>query len=47
MESPEEHPERTELPEKARRAILTIRIVMAVMILAPTVLAWLTGGLRF
>ena len=47
MESSEDHPERPELPEKAQRAILTSRIVMAVMILAPIVLAWLTGGLRF
>jgi len=36
-----------ELPPKARRSVRMIRIAMAVMILVPFLLLWLTGAIRF
>jgi hypothetical protein len=50
METSEKHtkcPEHLELPEPALRTILTIRIVMAVLILVPMILVWLRGGFCF
>lgn len=47
MNSVEQPAEPQELPIKARRVIIAIRIVMAVMIITPFVLVWLTGAIKF
>jgi len=36
-----------ELPPKSRRAVRIIYIAMAIFILLPFVLVWLTGAFRF
>lgn len=36
-----------ELPLKARRVVFAIRIAMAVMIVTPFIVAWLTGAVKF
>lgn len=47
MQSTDQPPNSRELPPKARRAVRMIYIAMAVMILLPFILIWLTGSLRF
>jgi hypothetical protein len=47
MESPEEPPNREELPRRARRAVRIIYLGMAIFILLPFLLVWLTGSIRF
>ena len=47
MESTDQAPRQHELPPKARRAVRVIYIAMAVMILLPFLLVWLTGAISF
>lgn len=47
MNSEEQPAEHQELPTKARRVIFMIRVAMAVMIVTPFVLVWLTAALKF
>jgi hypothetical protein len=45
MESPNQSHHQHELPPKARRVVCIIYIAMAVMILLPFLLVWLTGAI--
>jgi hypothetical protein len=47
MELPEEPPVSKGLPLRARRAIRIIYLGMAIFILLPFLLVWLTGSIRF
>jgi hypothetical protein len=47
METPEEPPAPEELPRRARRAVRIIYLGMAIFILLPFLLVWLTGSIRF
>jgi hypothetical protein len=44
---PESRPARKDLPPKAQRAVRIIYLAMAIMILLPILLVWLTGAIRF
>ena len=47
MELPKEPLSPGELPRRARRAVRIIYIGMAIFIMLPLFLAWLTGSIRF
>jgi hypothetical protein len=47
MELPKEPHSPVKLPRRARRAVRIIYIGMAILILLPFFLAWLTGSIRF
>ena len=47
MESLDQPLSYQDLPPKARRAVRIIYIAMAILIILPFVLAWLTGAIRF
>lgn len=47
MELPEEPPVPEEFSRRARRAVRIIYLGMAIFILLPFLLVWLTGSIRF
>jgi polyferredoxin len=47
MESPEQSPGPKELSRRARRAVRIIYLGMAIFILLPFFLVWLTGSIGF
>lgn len=47
MELPEEPPAPEEPTRRARRAVRIIYLGMAIFILLPFLLVWLTGSIRF
>ena len=47
MDSPEQSPETKELSFRARRAVRIIYLGMAIFVLIPVILVWLTGSISF